>query len=56
MDYRPQSEGLMKLLKDNIGYCLCVFVVGKDFFKKTQKTQTIKTNTWNYNYIKILFI
>lgn len=55
MNSRPKSERFMKFLKDNISYCLCTFMVAKDFFKKRQKTQTIRINTGNFNYIKILF-
>lgn len=54
MDSRPKR--FMKFLKDNIGYCLYTFMVDKDLIKKkTQKTQTIKINTGNFNYIKIMF-
>ena len=37
----------MMFLKYNIGYSFSVFEIGKDFFKKIQKTQTIKRNTGN---------
>lgn len=51
MNSRPKR--LMKFLKDNIGYCVYTFMVDKDL-KKTHKKQTIKINTANFNYIKIM--
>ena len=53
MYYRSKSERPMKLLKYKILFS--VFEIGKEFFKKTQKTHIIKINTGNFNYNNILF-